>query len=441
MKRPENDKWLDDALAETIGSKKAGTDFEEWKQKHPEAVEMLTSRAQLKASTTKRPHSIRIIIMKSPITKLAVAAMIIISCFIGLSFWKSTGSGIALADVLTRIEQVTAYMYQMRSTITSQQTSKDLISTVLISQENGIKITTKTVDPNNGEHPHGETYLLPKLNSIIFVVHEDKMYVRLKYDGMKLEYYKEEYNDPRIIIKQILSCDHTSLRQSVIDGITVEGFQTTDPAYEGGFMGQADFEGKPEKVDVKLWVDVNTFLPVRLEEDIVMKKGTRMHEVSYDFRWNVVVNADDFKPVIPEDYMSSGEIIIPAFNEENAIKGLRLFTSLAGDYPDNLDNEVLRNKEARKLIGFDKDSFKDLADEEKTKLTSELISIMGPAFFYEELVKDKKNPAYYGQTVGPDDTNKVLLRWKLDDGRYRVIFGDLSIKNVTGEELAELEKP
>ncbi|MFB0554529.1 MAG: hypothetical protein ACETWQ_14590 [Phycisphaerae bacterium] len=380
------------------------------------------------------------IIMKSKITKLAAAAVIIIACFTGLFFWKSTGSGIALADVLTRIEQVTGYMYQMRSTITRQQTSKDLISTVLISQDNGIKITTKRIDPNNGEIQHAETYLLPKLNSVIFVVHEDKMYVRLKYDGMKLEFYKEEYNDPRIIIKQILSCDHTSLRQSVIDGITVEGFQTTDSDYEGGFMGQADFVGEYEKVDVKLWVDVNTFLPVRLEEDIVTKKGTRMHEVSYDFRWNVVVNADDFKPVIPEDYMSSGEIIIPAFNEENAINGLRLFTSLAGDYPDNLDTEIL-NKEARKLISFDKDSFEDLADDEKTKLTSELISIMQPAFFYETLVEENKDPAYYGQTVGPDDANKVLLRWKLENGQYRVIFGDLSIKNVTGEELAELEKP
>jgi len=379
------------------------------------------------------------IIMKSSITKLAAAAVIIIACLTGLFFLKSTGSGIALADVLTRIEQVTGYMYQMRSTITSQQTSTDLISTVLISQENGIKITTKKVDPNNREIQHGEIYLLPKLNSVIFVVHEDKTYVPLKYDGMKLEYYKEEYNDPRIIIKQILSCDHTSLRQSVIDGITVEGFQTTDSAYEGGFMGQADFVGEYEKVDVKLWVDVNTFLPVRLEEDIVTKKGTRMHEVSYDFRWNVVVNADDFKPVIPEDYMSPGEIIIPAFNEENAIKGLRLFTSLAGDYPDNLDNEVLLNKEARKLIGYNKDSFEDLADDEKTKKNSELISIMGPAFFYGTLVEDKKDPAYYGETVGPDDTNKVLLRWKLDDGQYRVIFGDLHADTVTADVMKELE--
>jgi len=44
MKRPESDKWLNRALEEVIGSEKPRTDFEKWKQKHPEAVGMLTSR-------------------------------------------------------------------------------------------------------------------------------------------------------------------------------------------------------------------------------------------------------------------------------------------------------------------------------------------------------------------------------------------------------------
>jgi hypothetical protein len=379
------------------------------------------------------------IIMKSPITKLAAVAVIIIACVISLSLWRNTSSGIALADVLNRIEQATGYTYQMRSTIKGQKPNTVLLSNILISQENGVKIITKRINRNNDEINSADTYLLPKLNAVIFVVHENKMFVRLKFDGMKLEYYKQEYNDPRVIIKQILGCVHSSLGQSVIDGITVEGFQTTDSAYEGGFMGQADFEGKPDKVDVKLWVDVNTFLPVRLEEDIVTTRGVHMHEVSYDFQWNLAVNADDFTPVIPQGYKSTGEIVVPAFKEENAIKGLRQFANLAGEYPDDLDAITL-NKKTRKLIGFDIDSLEDLTDDEKTKFTSELMSIMGPAFFYEKLLDDKKDPAYYGQMVGPDDTNKVLMRWKLDDRQYRVIFGDLSIKNVTPQELAELEK-
>jgi len=63
--------------------------------------------------------------MKSPLTKLALAAAVLIVCVVGLSLWRTTGSGIALADVLTRIEQVTSYTYQVSSTLTWQRiTSK-----------------------------------------------------------------------------------------------------------------------------------------------------------------------------------------------------------------------------------------------------------------------------------------------------------------------------
>jgi len=405
------------------------------------------AKSQKTKSTITQPNIWRTI-MKSPSTKVAIASVLTIACLTGLFFWKSTGSGIALADVLTRIEQVTGYTYQMSSTMTRQQTTSKWTSTILVSTENGIKMTVTTADPNSVRsqprryrHAVGdESYLLPRINSLIFVNHKGKIYDRFVYDGQKFEYYKEEYNEPRIIIKQILSCEHTSLGQSVIDEITVEGFQTTDIAYEGGFFGQAELEGEVEKVDVKLWVDVNTFLPVRLEEDIVTKKGTYMHEVSYDFRWNVIVNPDDFEPNIPEDYRSpAGDIIIPAFDEENAIKGLRLFADAVGKYPASFETRALVG-EYRKHTGLDPNSYKELSDEERTKKTSEIISLGVPAFFYKTLVDENKDPAYYGESVGPDDTDKVLMRWKISDDEYRAILGDLTIKNVPTEELAELEE-
>jgi len=383
-------------------------------------------------------------IMKSPITKLAAAAVIIIACSTGIILWRSTGSGIALADVLTRIEQVTGYTYQMSSTMTRQQTTSKWTSTILVSTENGIKMTVTTTDPNSVRsqprrycHAVGdEAYLLPKLSSLVFIKHKEKIYDRYKYDGQKLEYYKEEYNEPRIIIKQILSCEHTSLGQSVIDEITVEGFQTTDIAYEGGFFGQAELEGEAEKVDVKLWVDVNTFLPVRLEEDLVTKKGLRIQEVSYDFRWNVIVNPDDFEPNIPDDYRSpAGDIIIPAFNEENAIMSLKLWADAFEKYP------VLETigQEYRTLSGLDPNSYKEMSDEERTRKTSEVMQMIAPSLLYKSLVDESKEPIYNGDTVGPDDADKVLLRWKLDDGQYRVIFGDLHTDTVTADVMKELE--
>jgi hypothetical protein len=47
------------------------------------------------------------------------------------------------------------------------------------------------------------------------------------------------------------------------------------------------------------------------------------------------------------------------------------------------------------------------------------------------------NAAYYGKIVSPND--KVLLRWKLDDGCYDVIFDDLRSETVTAEKLRALE--
>jgi len=88
MERPENDKWLDEALGETIGSKETRTDFEAWKQKHPQAVKMLTSWAGKEASPA--PLKTRRIIMKSPITKLAAAAVIIIAAVLSITFFDKS---------------------------------------------------------------------------------------------------------------------------------------------------------------------------------------------------------------------------------------------------------------------------------------------------------------------------------------------------------------
>ncbi|MBN1359094.1 MAG: hypothetical protein JW993_00810, partial [Sedimentisphaerales bacterium] len=242
------------------------------------------------------------------------------------------------------------------------------------------------------------------------------------------------------------ACDHISLGQSVIDGVTVEGFQTTDLAYKGGFFGQDDyFIGDYIKVDVKLWVDVKTFLPVRLEEDVVTSKETHIHQICHDFRWNAILSAADFEPNIPEDYTSSmGDIIVPITSEENAVQGLRLFGDLLGKYPESLEmrtmEETLKKGEIQVLIGYD-DSYDGLSDDEKTKITSKFMLLPIPLYFYESLAAENKEPAYHGKTVGPDDADKVLLRWKLDDGQYRVIFGDLSARTVTPEELARLEQP
>ena len=404
-----------------------------------DALEHLSQRKQQRADTTW--PSIWRITMENKTIRFAAAAVIIIACVTGLFLWRTTSSGIALADVLTRIEQVTAYMYKMHWTETKQQTSSEVTSIVLVSQDNGIKMIQTRVDPNSGESRNDEIYLLPRENTLLIVLHQEKNFYRIKWEDAEEDYYKEKYNDPHTIIKEILNCRHISLGQSVIDGRTVEGFQTTDLTYKGGFFGRSDMiVGGFEKVDVKLWVDVETFLPIRFEEDIITKGGMHTHEVSYDFRWNVVVNADDFKPNITEDYSSpQGDWNIPAANEENAIKGLGIFAYYAGNYPAVLDLEILK-KEAKKYLESGHVSYEEFSENEKTKYNSELFTMLMSVAFYNDLIEENKDPVYYGETITPKDADKVLMRWKVSDNEYRVIFGDLSAKTVTTDELAELEK-
>jgi hypothetical protein len=75
------------------------------------------------------------------------------------------------------------------------------------------------------------------------------------------------------------------------------------------------------------------------------------------------------------------------------------------------------------------------------KTTMEIMRpLQSIGFFYMTLVTDKKEPVYYGESVGPDDADKVLLKWKVSDDHHRVIFGDLTAKEVTADELNKLER-
>jgi hypothetical protein len=74
MSEQNNDKWLDEIISKTINTNKPQFEAEKWKQKFPSEVQILQSRA-----STQSPKIIRWTnIFKSPVTKFASAAVIIL---------------------------------------------------------------------------------------------------------------------------------------------------------------------------------------------------------------------------------------------------------------------------------------------------------------------------------------------------------------------------
>ena len=58
---------------------------------------------------------------------------------------------------------------------------------------------------------------------------------------------------------------------------------------------------------------------------------------------------------------------------------------------------------------------------------------------YNELVNTGKEAVYYGENLAPANNDALLMQWKLDDGKYMVIFNDLRVKAVDAEELIKLQ--
>jgi len=323
--------------------------------------------------------------------------------------------------------------------------------TTLISNNYGMKMEMMitTVDANSGPKTVAQQmYVLPEQKLFTMVMPEHKKYMQMEFDDDTLSRMKKQNNDPREMVKQIINCEYTELGRRVIDGVEVEGFQTTDTSFSGGSV---------EDVNFILWVDVEKWLPVRMEMDIKMGEQMEMSGFIYDYQWDVPVEAGDFEPVIPEDFsaLTNEAVKMPSMTEEAAIEGLKFFGEILGQYPkklnlmnlmqeftairdsENLTEAGLKFREEVKQMRSEKS---EIPEEEQTKKMMDMMRpIQSLGMFYMTLVQDKKDPVYYGESVGPEDGDLVLMRWKVSEDQYRVIYGDLTAENVSAERLAQME--
>jgi len=383
-------------------------------------------------------------IMKSRITKLAAAAVIIIAALIGIS--QIGGSGVALAAVLEKVEQAHAFMYKMKMKVTGEMipgrpaVNMEQEATIIISTELGMKMEMTTTDSNSSEQTIQQMCLIPDDKVMVIVMPEQKRFMRMTLTEDLLDKIKKENNDPREMIKQMMGAEYTELGKDKINGLEVQGFETADPAFLGGMMGD---------VKVTIWVDSATSLPVLVEMDMSMGEQMRMKGSIYGFEWDVPVVAEDFEPVIPEDFepFPAGDMKMPSMNEEGAIEGLKLFAELADKYPEDLNVMTLmqqvgklRNSQSPAAEQFRQKLEQAESDEERIAAIMDLTQpIQSIGMFYMTLVQDGNDPAYYGDKVTPEFPHAVLMRWRTEGGNYRVVFGDLTVENVTPDDLAELE--
>ncbi len=237
-----------------------------------------------------REQKIWRIIMKSKITKLAAAAVIIVAVILGLTITGGPEiASVSWAEVIEKVEQIPALSFDMTTEISYTENKKlSLQSENCVAGDYG----TKSSIYMNGEL-FVLKYRLPKKNLAYQIRPKDKTYFRFDLSDEQAA-KGQDPDDPRTWLKMILSGDYTKLGHTKINDIDVEGIESSNPEIVGG-----------DEVVMRLWVNVETNLPVRIEVEGEKMEGgqKRPHKfVMENFQWNVELDESVFEPNIPDDY-------------------------------------------------------------------------------------------------------------------------------------------
>jgi outer membrane lipoprotein-sorting protein len=405
MKVPKNNKKLDELIFKTIGREKPKFDFDKWKAKHQKEIQTFESQTTgRQIEYFAQPLNIWRTIMKSRTGKIAAAVVIIVSVVAGIHFLGVPTESVAWADVVRPI-----------------LTARTVVFNVIpVEGENGpiTKVMNMGTQRVRGEvlSPDGKSV------QVIIIVDYDTfrmlqlipskkkaVVIDLKDVPEKPENILEELrnvvteiqNDPEISVEQ--------LGEKEIDGRVVTGFRARNP--DGEFT---------------VWADPQTALPIRIEQ-----QWRQMQFVYTDFQFDTEMDESLFSMEIPEGYsaLPKAELPIASSTEQDLVETLRIWAEviLDGVFPRDLSGQVYVDD-----VKKNREKFVKLQDEQKLELAMKL----GPGFIFVQLLKAENDWHYVGKNVKLGDSESPVC-WYRPEGSetYRVIYGDLSVKDVAPANL------
>jgi outer membrane lipoprotein-sorting protein len=270
-----------------------------------EAVLIAHKKTMDSTSAPTRP-SVRSIVMGNSYVKLALAAVVVLAVVLGLSEFLAPGgkSGVAWAQVLEKTEHVPVVIFDMTAEITESQ---------------GRKLVMPSKNYVAGDYgTRSDTYLDGNLMAIKYRLPNKKVAYQVRVDQKKYWRFDlrdeeaakgRDADDPRTWLKMILSRAYTKLGRATINGVAAEGIESS-PAEMVGQDGV-----------VRLWVDVETNLPVRIEVEMREREGGRMKPQKFvmeNFQWNAHLDESLFEPNIPADYTPGEDPRAGQTRQENA---------------------------------------------------------------------------------------------------------------------------
>ncbi|UCD50113.1 MAG: hypothetical protein JSW27_21610 [Phycisphaerales bacterium] len=364
--------------------------------------------------------------MKSPVTRLAVAAALLIA--VGIGVQEIGGGRPAFADI------VRPFLEAQTATFTIVMHLPDRPAATMQGQFLAPGRERRVGDMGAGldedaititDYVKGKALvLLPSQRAAVAVELTDRPD---DLDPKKLNQFEELRR--RIERAQVNPDEMVEyLGESQIEGSAAIGYRFTEFGAE-----------------TTIWADAETLLPLQVEHAIVGSGAKVGSIVMMDIQFNVPLDPAAFSMEVPEDYtLQTMSFDGSTPREDDLVRTLRTWTQITGGrFPSAID--ALPSEELEAAFGQDEslktEDLEDLGDPAVQERMQVFVQLMRGFLFVQSLSAEGLDWHYAGAdaTFG-DATTPVFWYRPAGSATYRVIYADLSVLDATAEELTLLEE-
>jgi outer membrane lipoprotein-sorting protein len=340
---------------------------------------------------------IRRTIMKSPMTKIAVAAVIIIAVLIGINPF---GDNVTFAQVVEPILNAKTVIFDLvlGDDDTGIVSHEVVVGSLMRRTMSNMPNMTMVIDPDNAQ--------------LLALDNEAKTAVYVDIAGDLGDNHRSYIKFVRQIITQLQENQVEQLGEEVIDG-----------------KKAVVFVGKSQNEAVKIWADPETAHPIRIEAQI----GQEFTFTMKNFEFDADVDESLVSMDVPEGYtLKKTDIALGNATEEDFVESLRIWAEIIGEgtFPEAIGSQNVV-KEMPTLV--QKVTSMQVSEEKGTQIG---MSFAKGMVFHQMLDNGGRDWNYTGAGVKLGDADTPVF-WYQPQGSdtYRVIYGDLSVKDVAPEDL------
>ncbi len=336
-------------------------------------------------------------IMKSPITRIAAVAAVVIVAALGINYIMAPS--VTWAQVIEPILNARTIVFDLiLGTDETNPTMHEIVVGPRIRRVmSNMPNMTQIIDLDNAK--------------LLGLDTEAKTAIYVDIAGDLGDRTRNYIKFVRQIIAQLQEGQVQELGEQTIDGQKVIGFT-----------------GKGQNEEVTIWADPQTALPIRIEAQI----GQEFSFIMKNFQFNAAVDESMVSMDVPEGYtQQKSGIDLGNANEADFIESLRIWAQIIGDgtFPQTIGTQSTM-KVMPTLV--QKLTIMKVTEQEGTRIGMTFAKGM----LFHQILEGQGQWKYAGAGVKLGDAKTPIFWYQpKDSATYRVIYGDLSVKDVSPENL------